>query len=112
MIGEGTVLPAVVVALAPGDPRRCLPRAAPPLSTRVRDWAVWSASWRQRCDGGRGGHRDGQCQEKYSHAALPLTPQIWNDYKLKWNPSDYDGTEFMRVPAQKIWKPDIVLYNK
>lgn len=39
-------------------------------------------------------------------------PQIWNDYKLKWNPSDYDGVEFMRVPAQKIWKPDIVLYNK
>ncbi|XP_047396128.1 neuronal acetylcholine receptor subunit alpha-3 [Sciurus carolinensis] len=37
--------------------------------------------------------------------------QIWNDYKLKWNPSDYDGVEFMRVPAQKIWKPDIVLYN-
>ncbi|XP_053450163.1 neuronal acetylcholine receptor subunit alpha-3 isoform X2 [Nycticebus coucang] len=36
---------------------------------------------------------------------------IWNDYKLKWNPSDYDGAEFMRVPAQKIWKPDIVLYN-
>lgn len=40
------------------------------------------------------------------------SPQIWNDYKLKWNPSDYDGAEFMRVPAQKIWKPDIVLYNK
>ncbi|XP_032480471.1 neuronal acetylcholine receptor subunit alpha-3 [Phocoena sinus] len=37
--------------------------------------------------------------------------QIWNDYKLKWNPSDYNGAEFMRVPAQKIWKPDIVLYN-
>ncbi|XP_010617796.2 neuronal acetylcholine receptor subunit alpha-3 [Fukomys damarensis] len=37
--------------------------------------------------------------------------QIWNDYKLKWNPSDYGGVEFMRVPAEKIWKPDIVLYN-
>ncbi|CAK6442361.1 unnamed protein product [Pipistrellus nathusii] len=37
--------------------------------------------------------------------------QIWNDYKLKWNPSDYDGAQFLRVPAQKIWKPDIVLYN-
>ncbi|XP_027696491.1 neuronal acetylcholine receptor subunit alpha-3 isoform X1 [Vombatus ursinus] len=36
---------------------------------------------------------------------------IWNDYKLKWNPADYDGAEFMRVPSQKIWKPDIVLYN-
>ncbi|XP_007478065.1 neuronal acetylcholine receptor subunit alpha-3 isoform X1 [Monodelphis domestica] len=36
---------------------------------------------------------------------------IWNDYKLKWNPADYEGVEFMRVPSQKIWKPDIVLYN-
>ncbi|XP_071971423.1 neuronal acetylcholine receptor subunit alpha-6 isoform X1 [Engystomops pustulosus] len=36
---------------------------------------------------------------------------IWNDYKLKWNPVDFDGIEFMRVPADKIWKPDIVLYN-
>ncbi|KAM9330538.1 neuronal acetylcholine receptor subunit alpha-6 [Gastrophryne carolinensis] len=37
--------------------------------------------------------------------------QIWNDYKLKWNPEDFDGIEFMRVPAHKIWRPDIVLYN-
>ncbi|KAJ1205343.1 hypothetical protein NDU88_000778 [Pleurodeles waltl] len=36
---------------------------------------------------------------------------IWNDYKLKWNPPDYDGIEFFRVPAEKIWRPDIVLYN-
>ncbi|XP_053575841.1 neuronal acetylcholine receptor subunit alpha-3-like [Bombina bombina] len=36
---------------------------------------------------------------------------IWNDYKLKWNPTDYGGIEFIRVPADQIWKPDIVLYN-
>nr|XP_033775702.1 neuronal acetylcholine receptor subunit alpha-3-like [Geotrypetes seraphini] len=36
---------------------------------------------------------------------------IWNDYKLKWNPSEYDGIEFVRIPSDKIWKPDIVLYN-
>ncbi|XP_061476937.1 neuronal acetylcholine receptor subunit alpha-6 [Rhineura floridana] len=36
---------------------------------------------------------------------------IWNDYKLRWNPIEYDGIEFVRVPADKIWKPDIVLYN-
>ncbi|KAM8792598.1 neuronal acetylcholine receptor subunit alpha-6 [Eudromia elegans] len=36
---------------------------------------------------------------------------IWNDYKLRWNPAEYDGIEFVRVPADKIWKPDIVLYN-
>uniref|UniRef100_A0ABM5EXK0 Neuronal acetylcholine receptor subunit alpha-3 n=1 Tax=Pogona vitticeps TaxID=103695 RepID=A0ABM5EXK0_9SAUR len=36
---------------------------------------------------------------------------IWNDYKLKWNPDNYGGVQFIRVPSQKIWKPDIVLYN-
>ncbi|NXL38396.1 ACHA6 protein, partial [Glaucidium brasilianum] len=36
---------------------------------------------------------------------------IWNDYKLQWDPKEYDGIEFVRVPADKIWKPDIVLYN-
>ncbi|XP_039629486.1 neuronal acetylcholine receptor subunit alpha-3-like [Polypterus senegalus] len=36
---------------------------------------------------------------------------IWNDYKLKWNPSEYGGVEIIRVPSDKIWRPDIVLYN-
>ncbi|KAF7485593.1 neuronal acetylcholine receptor subunit alpha-6 [Marmota monax] len=36
---------------------------------------------------------------------------IWNDYKLRWDPMEYDGIETIRVPADKIWKPDIVLYN-
>ncbi|KAM3625978.1 uncharacterized protein V6R79_020760 [Siganus canaliculatus] len=36
---------------------------------------------------------------------------VWNDYKLRWNPKEYGGVEFIRVPSNKIWKPDIVLYN-
>ncbi|XP_012687120.2 neuronal acetylcholine receptor subunit alpha-6 [Clupea harengus] len=36
---------------------------------------------------------------------------IWNDYKLKWAPIEFDGIEFIRVPSNKIWRPDIVLYN-
>uniref|UniRef100_A0A087YA85 Cholinergic receptor, nicotinic, alpha 6 n=1 Tax=Poecilia formosa TaxID=48698 RepID=A0A087YA85_POEFO len=36
---------------------------------------------------------------------------IWNDYKLKWMPAEFDGIEFIRVPSNKIWRPDIVLYN-
>lgn len=38
--------------------------------------------------------------------------QIWNDYKLRWIPAEFDGIEFIRVPSNKIWRPDIVLYNK
>ncbi|XP_061685324.1 neuronal acetylcholine receptor subunit alpha-6 isoform X2 [Syngnathoides biaculeatus] len=36
---------------------------------------------------------------------------IWNDYKLRWMPDEFDGIEFIRVPSNKIWRPDIVLYN-
>uniref|UniRef100_A0A3B3CME3 Cholinergic receptor nicotinic alpha 6 subunit n=1 Tax=Oryzias melastigma TaxID=30732 RepID=A0A3B3CME3_ORYME len=36
---------------------------------------------------------------------------VWNDYKLRWTPAEYDGIEFIRVPSNKIWRPDIVLYN-
>ncbi|XP_076015692.1 neuronal acetylcholine receptor subunit alpha-3-like [Genypterus blacodes] len=36
---------------------------------------------------------------------------VWNDYKLRWAPVDYDGIEFIRVPSNKLWRPDIVLYN-
>lgn len=78
------------------------------------DQAVWSAAWRQLRDCGGVGSSprwvvSGQVKPQGPSA---ISPQIWNDYKLKWNPADYDGAELIRVPAQKIWKPDIVLYNK
>ncbi|XP_069758619.1 neuronal acetylcholine receptor subunit alpha-3-like [Narcine bancroftii] len=36
---------------------------------------------------------------------------LWNDYRLRWDPAKYEGVSFIRVPADKIWKPDIILYN-
>ncbi|XP_048376616.1 neuronal acetylcholine receptor subunit alpha-3-like isoform X1 [Stegostoma tigrinum] len=36
---------------------------------------------------------------------------IWSDYKLKWDPAEYGGVKSIRIPSEKIWKPDIVLYN-
>uniref|UniRef100_A0A3B3YG70 Cholinergic receptor, nicotinic, alpha 6 n=1 Tax=Poecilia mexicana TaxID=48701 RepID=A0A3B3YG70_9TELE len=39
------------------------------------------------------------------------TLQVWNDYKLRWTPVEFDGIEYIRVPSNKIWRPDIVLYN-
>ncbi|XP_023236992.1 acetylcholine receptor subunit alpha-like 1 [Centruroides sculpturatus] len=37
--------------------------------------------------------------------------QVWQDYKLRWNPSEYGGVEMIHVPAEDIWLPDIVLFN-
>jgi hypothetical protein len=33
------------------------------------------------------------------------------DFKLRWNPNLYDGIKLIHIPAEKIWKPDIVLSN-
>ncbi|XP_057205424.1 neuronal acetylcholine receptor subunit beta-3b [Triplophysa rosa] len=37
--------------------------------------------------------------------------QEWIDYKLRWNPENYGGITFIRVPSESIWLPDIVLYE-
>ncbi|XP_074650363.1 neuronal acetylcholine receptor subunit alpha-10-like [Tubulanus polymorphus] len=37
--------------------------------------------------------------------------QEWIDERLKWDPADYNGLRVLRVPCNKIWLPDIVLYN-
>jgi len=38
--------------------------------------------------------------------------QEWNDELLKWDPKEFGGIERVRIPCDKIWLPDIVLYNK
>lgn len=41
-----------------------------------------------------------------------LPPQEWHDYKLRWDPRDYENVTSIRIPSELIWRPDIVLYNK
>jgi len=38
--------------------------------------------------------------------------QEWYDVYLRWDPRDYGGVDHFYVPADDLWKPDIVLYNK
>ncbi|MEJ1278253.1 cholinergic receptor nicotinic alpha polypeptide 1 (muscle) [Cricetulus griseus] len=35
----------------------------------------------------------------------------WVDCNLKWNPDDYGGVKKIHIPSEKIWRPDVVLYN-
>ncbi|XP_059394081.1 neuronal acetylcholine receptor subunit alpha-2-like [Carassius carassius] len=37
--------------------------------------------------------------------------QEWSDYKLHWNPEEYENVTSIRIPSEIIWRPDIVLYN-
>ena len=46
------------------------------------------------------------------HNVIGVLLQEWDDYKLKWNPNDYGGVKTLYVPSERIWLPDIVLYNK
>ncbi|PAA67275.1 hypothetical protein BOX15_Mlig000461g1 [Macrostomum lignano] len=36
---------------------------------------------------------------------------MWNDYQLRWDPADFGGIQVIRLNPDKIWRPDIVLYN-
>uniref|UniRef100_A0A8D0LNT4 Acetylcholine receptor subunit gamma n=1 Tax=Sus scrofa TaxID=9823 RepID=A0A8D0LNT4_PIG len=36
----------------------------------------------------------------------------WCDYRLRWDPSDYEGLWILRVPSAMVWRPDVVLENK
>ena len=38
--------------------------------------------------------------------------QEWTDTSLQWDPDDYDNVTEIYVPAETIWNPEIVLFNK
>ncbi|KJH47828.1 Neurotransmitter-gated ion-channel ligand binding domain protein [Dictyocaulus viviparus] len=35
----------------------------------------------------------------------------WNDFQLRWNPLDYGNITNLHVPPDRVWLPDIVLFN-
>jgi len=37
--------------------------------------------------------------------------QSWTDYKLVWNPAEYDNIDEMRFRSYQIWTPDIGVYS-
>ncbi|XP_005805599.2 neuronal acetylcholine receptor subunit alpha-5 [Xiphophorus maculatus] len=37
--------------------------------------------------------------------------QEWVDMKLRWSPEDFLGITTIRVPSDRIWLPDVVLYD-
>ncbi|XP_071845111.1 neuronal acetylcholine receptor subunit alpha-6-like isoform X2 [Apostichopus japonicus] len=37
---------------------------------------------------------------------------IWDDHRLVWNPHDYGGLRSLDLPVNKIWQPELVLYER
>ncbi|EYC06625.1 hypothetical protein Y032_0074g806 [Ancylostoma ceylanicum] len=37
--------------------------------------------------------------------------QHWSDYKLVWDPRKFGNLTKIHIPHEKIWRPDVVLYN-
>ncbi|KAG7495946.1 acetylcholine receptor subunit beta-like [Solea senegalensis] len=35
----------------------------------------------------------------------------WTDYRLSWNPKEYENINVLRIPPNKVWRPDIYLIN-
>ncbi|XP_056156144.1 cholinergic receptor, nicotinic, beta 1 (muscle) like [Lampris incognitus] len=35
----------------------------------------------------------------------------WTDYRLSWDPEEYDDIKVLRIPPNKVWRPDIYLIN-
>ncbi|XP_036403696.1 cholinergic receptor, nicotinic, beta 1 (muscle) like isoform X1 [Megalops cyprinoides] len=35
----------------------------------------------------------------------------WTDYRLTWNPQEFDNITVLRIPPNKVWRPDIYLIN-
>ena len=47
----------------------------------------------------------------YTVGTRAVFVQSWWDSRLRWDWSDYDGIDTLRVRASRIWKPDLRLYN-
>ncbi|KAM6174952.1 acetylcholine receptor subunit beta isoform 2-T2 [Erethizon dorsatum] len=35
----------------------------------------------------------------------------WTDYRLRWDPAEHDGIDVLRITAESVWLPDVVLLN-
>jgi len=38
--------------------------------------------------------------------------QTWNDYRIRWNVTEYGGLTEIAVKSSKLWIPELLLTNK
>merc|ERR1712087_993108 len=47
---------------------------------------------------------------QYNSLAIPMK-SMWKDFRLMWEPSEYDGVDRLFLPTDMIWTPDLSVYN-
>lgn len=57
------------------------------------------------------------CHYRQDEKNQVLTTNVWFDHEwqdelLIWDPDNFGGISKLRIPCDKIWLPDIVLYNR
>ncbi|CAH8552995.1 unnamed protein product [Schistosoma turkestanicum] len=50
-------------------------------------------------------------QVGFQFTLIQISQLEWIDERLTWDPQDYNNLSRIRIPCQKLWLPDIVLYN-
>ncbi|PIK34765.1 hypothetical protein BSL78_28414, partial [Apostichopus japonicus] len=35
----------------------------------------------------------------------------WYDFRLSWNPDEYDDIHYIELPVNEIWQPELILYE-
>ncbi|XP_066584869.1 neuronal acetylcholine receptor subunit alpha-7-like isoform X1 [Prorops nasuta] len=35
----------------------------------------------------------------------------WNDVNMRWDTEEYGGVKDLRIPPNRLWKPDVLMYN-
>ena len=53
-------------------------------------------------------HVDSDSSTLYSHIEFVMT---WTDTRLRWDPENYENMWKVNLPHEKIWTPEIMVYN-
>ena len=43
---------------------------------------------------------------------MSIITQEWTDSNMRWNTTEYNNVKDIRVPPARLWKPDILMYNR
>ena len=52
--------------------------------------------------------RTAQCTNDFNSSS---SKQSWRDDRLRWNPSNFSGLEFLAVRAAVVWYPPLLVLN-